>query len=78
VQERFEHVDAAEVSVDTLCYLRKLLTSVRLDDIAIEIGLTAQGWRIIALCRPPLSWQSPRGIVNRHDLISGLIESGAL
>ena len=74
--ERLDYVDAAEFSPDILCALHKLLTSVRLDDIAVEIGLSGQGWQIVALNRPPLSWQSPQGMVNRHHLISRLIESG--
>ena len=72
---RLEYVDPAEFSPDIICAVQKVLTSVHLDDIAVEIGLSGQGWQIVALNRPPLSWRSPQGMVNRHHLISRLIEN---
>jgi len=58
--------------------LEKLLRSMQINDIAVEIGTTRQGWRLIELARPPLSWPTPDGVSNRHRLISRLIESHKL
>jgi ribosomal protein S6--L-glutamate ligase len=58
--------------------LEKLLRSLHINDIAAEIGTTRRGWRLIELARPPLSWPTPDGIINRYRLISGLIESNKL
>lgn len=58
--------------------LEKLLRSMQINDIAVEIGTTRRGWRLIELARPPLSWPTPEGVSNRHKLISHLIESNKL
>ncbi len=58
--------------------LEKSLGSLQINDIAAEIGITRQGWRLIELARPPLSWPAPDGVINRHRLISSLIESNKL
>lgn len=58
--------------------LEKLLRSMQINDIAVEIGTTRQGWRLIELARPPLSWPTPDGVSNRHRLIAHLIESNKL
>ena len=58
--------------------LEKLLRSMQINDIAVEIGTTRRGWRLIELARPPLSWPTPDGVSNRHRLISRLIESNKL
>jgi len=58
--------------------LEKLLRSLQINDIAAEIGTTCRGWRLIELARPPLSWPTPDGVINRHRLISRLIESNEL
>ncbi len=58
--------------------LEKLLRSLQINDIAAEIGTTRQGWRLIELARPPLSWPTPDGVSNRYRLISRLIESNKL
>jgi len=58
--------------------LEKLLRSMQINDIAVEIGTTRRGWRLIELARPPLSWPTPEGLSNRHKLISHLIESNKL
>jgi hypothetical protein len=58
--------------------LEKLLRSMQINDIAVEIGTTRGGWRLIELARPPLLWPAPDGISNRHRLISHLIESNKL
>ena len=58
--------------------LEKLLGSMQINDIAVEIGTTRRGWRLIELARPPLSWPTPDGVSNRHRLISHLIEFNKL
>ncbi len=58
--------------------LEKLLRSIQINDIAVEIGTTRQGWHLIELARPPLSWPTPDGVSNGHRLISRLIESHKL
>ena len=58
--------------------LEKLLRSLQINDIAAEIGTTRRGWRLIELVRPPLSWPTPDGVINRYRLISRLIESNKL
>jgi len=65
-------------SVKIVPYLEKLLKSAQIDDIAIEIGTTRRGWRLIELARPPLCWPTPTGSANRHDLIAHMIESDIL
>ena len=63
------------LSGEVIAYIEKLLRSVQLNDIAVEIGLTRQGWQLIELARPPLSWPSAEGVINRYRHISRLIES---
>ena len=58
--------------------LEKLLRSLQINDIAAEIATTPRGWRLIELARPPLSWPTPDGVINRHRLIAHLIESSKL
>jgi ribosomal protein S6--L-glutamate ligase len=65
-------------SREILSCLEKLLRSMQINDIAVEIGTTRRGWRLIELARPPLSWPTPDGVTNRHRLISHLIESNKL
>jgi ribosomal protein S6--L-glutamate ligase len=60
---------------EVIAYIEKLLRYVQLNDIAVEIGLTRQGWQLIELVRPPLSWPSAEGVINRYLYISRLIES---
>jgi hypothetical protein len=55
--------------------LEKLLRSVRLNDIAVEIGITRHGWQLIEFVRPPLSWPSHEGVAHRLRFICRLIES---
>ncbi len=55
--------------------LEKLLRSVRLNDIAVEIGITRHGWQLIEFVRPPLSWLSHEGVAHRLRCICRLIES---
>jgi len=57
--------------------LSKLLRSFRINDIAVEIGLSATaGTQVVSMVRPPLLWQTPGGSANRHDHIAGLIREG--
>jgi ribosomal protein S6--L-glutamate ligase len=63
------------LSGEVIAYIEKLLRYVQLNDIAVEIGLTLQGWQLIELVRPPLSWPSAEGVINRYRHISRLIES---
>lgn len=55
-----------------------LLTEARLDDIVVEWGLGEDGWGLIDMSRPPVSMQSPNGIIHRHDHICRLIRHGLL
>ena len=63
------------LSGEVIAYMEKLFRDVQLNDIAVEIGLTRQGWQLIELARPPLSWPSAEGVTNRYRHISRLIES---
>ncbi|MFZ2447794.1 MAG: hypothetical protein WAW37_15675 [Syntrophobacteraceae bacterium] len=59
--------------------LSNLLRSFRINDIAVEIGLSATAdAQVLSLVRPPLWWRTPGGTANRHDLIAGLIREGRL
>ena len=60
---------------EVIAYIEKLLRYAQLNDIAVKIGLTREGWQLIELARPPLSWPSAEGVINRYRHISGLIES---
>ncbi len=62
-------------SREIVCCLEKLLRSLQINDIAVEICTTRRGWYLVELARPPLSWQTPDGVHNRFKLISSLIES---
>ena len=76
---RLENVEVPEhFSGEIVSRLEKLLRSVRLIDIGVEIGITRQGWQLIELVRPPLSWPSHEGVVDRLGCICRLIESGRL
>lgn len=56
-----------------------LVRSLRLNDIAVEVGfMSTQDWRITSLGRPPVSWLSERGLVHRHQYISSLIQAGSI
>jgi hypothetical protein len=70
--------DCSRISDEIVAYIEKLLRSMQLNDIAVEIGLTLQGWQLIELLRPPLSWPSAEGVINRYRYISCLIESDRL
>ena len=63
------------LSGEIIAYVGKLLRYVQLNDIAVEIGLIRHSWQLIELARPPLSWPSAEGVINRYRHISGLIES---
>ena len=62
-----------------LSHVVGLVRSYKLNDIAVEIGFSRdRGWQLASLSRPPLSWQSPDGPVNRHEYIAALIMAGDL
>lgn len=75
-------LDQVEVPVclggEIVSYLEKFLRSVQIDDIAAEIGITGDGWRLIELSRPPVYWKTAAGPINRFSLISSMIESNLL
>jgi len=60
---------------EIVSWLEKMLKSVQIDDIAVEIGVARHGWHLIELTRPPVSWPAPGGVTGRFRLISRLIES---
>jgi hypothetical protein len=78
----FQHMDSdghpLHLSREVAPYLERLLRSAQIDDIAVEIGLTQEGWRLIELTRAPLCWPTATGSANRFDLISRMIESNRL
>ena len=58
---------------------RDLLLRAGLDDIVVEWGQTQDGeWKIIGLSRPPVKWETPGGVVHRHEHIARLIMEGKL
>lgn len=57
--------------------LEKLVRSVKLNDIAVEIGTCSDGWQVIEIVRPPLSWPSSDGVVTKQRYISRLVGRGA-
>ncbi len=59
--------------------LSDLLRSFKLCDIAVEVGRAKNGALLIdSFARPPVYWETQEGTVNRHDYISGLIQSGMI
>jgi hypothetical protein len=69
---------AEHFSGEIVSRLEELLRSVKLNDIAVEVGITRKGWQLIQFGRPPLSWPSREGVVERFSHICRLIESGRL
>jgi len=65
-------------SAEIVPWIEELLRSVNLNDIAVEIGLTGQGWQLIEFVRPPRRWPSNEGVVDRFGLICRMLESGKL
>ncbi len=62
-----------------LTQLPDIVRSFNLCDIGVELGYTKdRGLLIDSFARPPLSWKTPEGAVNRHQYISGLIQKGEL
>jgi len=57
---------------------KQLARAAQLDDIAVEWGYAKDRWYILGLRRPPVSWPTVHGRVNRYDYICSLIESGSL
>lgn len=78
--EAVEPVGAARIGEEFIgSHVARFVRSAYLNDIAVEIGLERKaGWQMLALTRPPLAWRSPRGVVNRHEYIAGLIEAETL
>jgi ribosomal protein S6--L-glutamate ligase len=66
------------LSSEVFAYLEKLLRNVQLNDVAVVVGLTRLNWQLIELARPPLSWPSAEGVINRYRHISRMIESNRL
>ncbi len=64
--------------VETVRCLEELLRSIQLNDVAVDIGITRHGWYLIELVRPPLTWNSPEGTMNRHQYICSMIESNSI
>jgi ribosomal protein S6--L-glutamate ligase len=76
---RLANGEVAEYSAtEVVPRLKRLLRSVRLNDIAVEIGITPQGWQLIEFVRPPLSWPSHEGVIDRFRYICSLIETERL
>jgi ribosomal protein S6--L-glutamate ligase len=57
---------------------RDFVRRVKLDDIVIEWGHGNDRWQLLEMMRPPARWPTPKGILNRHHYIGGLVESGRL
>jgi ribosomal protein S6--L-glutamate ligase len=76
---QLENVEVPErFSVEIVSELEKLLRSVKLNDIAVEIGITGQGRHLMEFARSPLSWPSHEGVIDRFGCICRLVESGRL
>lgn len=71
---RLEEPTVAPLLGPTLDLVRR----ARLDDIMIEWGYGQGKWVIIELSRPPFRFLTPNGIINRHNHICSLIQTGAL
>jgi hypothetical protein len=56
----------------------KIVRSVGLNDITVEVAVGENGWFITEFTRPPVFCSTREGMVNRHGYIAGLIESGGL
>lgn len=71
--DMFSSRSAAELIRD----VARIVRSVGLNDIAVEVGVGKNGWFIIGFVRPPVFCSTPGGVVNRHKFISNLIEKGS-
>jgi hypothetical protein len=69
-----EHPDLQWVLHRTQDFVRR----VHLDDIVLEWGYGNDNWQLLELLRPPVRWPTPEGILNRHDYICELVQSGKL
>lgn len=57
---------------------RWLVARAQLDDVAIDWGLTGEGWRLLRLARPPRAFATPGGRIDRHQHLADLIRAGVL
>jgi hypothetical protein len=57
---------------------REFVRRVHLDDMTIEWGYGNGAWQLIGMTRPPVHWPMPVGVLNRHDYICRLVQSGDL
>lgn len=77
-----ENFSAHAASFPAYCFhppAAELLRSFQVCDIAVEVGFNKErGMLIDSFARPPLSWKTPKGVVNRHKYISDLIRKGIL
>ena len=55
-----------------------LIHKVQLDDMVLEWGYSDGQWQLIEMKRPPVRWPMAGGILNRHDYICQLVQSGRL
>ena len=69
-----EQPELQAVLDSTLSFLR----SVQLDDIVLEWGYGEGKWQLLEMTRPPVRWPMVKGILNRHDYICRLVQSGRL
>ncbi len=65
-------------SMDLWDRTRRLLTTARLDDIAVEWGLGKDGWQLIDMGRPSVLMESSEGVLHRHHHVCRLITEGLL
>jgi hypothetical protein len=64
--------------VEILALTEKLLRSATLEDIAVEWGYAEKQWWILGLARPPAKIRTIAGVLNRHQYLCELIQSGAI
>jgi hypothetical protein len=64
--------------VEILARTEKLLRSATLEDIVVEWGYAERQWWILRLARPPAKIRTIAGVLNRHQYLCELIQTGAI
>jgi hypothetical protein len=64
--------------VEILARTEQLLRTAMLEDIAVEWGYAERQWWLLGLARPPARIRTTAGVLNRHQYLCELIQTGAI
>jgi hypothetical protein len=64
--------------VEILARTKKLLRTAMLEDIAVEWGYVRRQWWLLGLARPPAKIRTIAGVLNRHQYLCELLQTGAI